>query len=127
MVHGWSTGWSTPERQGDAVDVNHDIAPPDCAVGAIGPEVSVSPESGDAAAMAAVVDPTVEAALDALVAEAPPLSYEVRMRLAHLLRHHEPPPHERGAARSTGRGVDTVRAEPAADVEGRGGAAGAAP
>jgi hypothetical protein len=98
------------------VDVNHNVAPPDRPGRAVGPEASAPPEPSDAAAMAAVVDPAVEAALDALVAAAPPLSYEVRMRLAHLLRQHEPP------TVTSRRG-----AEPAADGEGRGGAAGAAP
>jgi hypothetical protein len=119
------------------VDVNHDAVPQDRPGRAVGPEASAPPEPSDAAAMAAVVDPTVEAALDALVAAAPPLSYEVRMRLAHLLRHHEPPTatsrrghgsaDDRRAARSTGRGGDTTGVEPAAGVEGRGGATGAAP
>jgi hypothetical protein len=39
-----------------------------------------------------VDDPDIDAALDAVVATAPPLPYEVRARLAWLLRgqHHQP-------------------------------------
>jgi hypothetical protein len=40
-----------------------------------------------------VDDPDIDAALDAVVDAAPPLPYEVRARLAWLLRgqHHQPP------------------------------------
>jgi hypothetical protein len=49
--------------------------------------------TGLAARLAAVDDPDIDAALDAIVAAAPPLPYPVRARLAWLLwgRHDTPP------------------------------------
>jgi hypothetical protein len=43
------------------------------------------------ARLAAVDDPDLDAALDAIVAAAPPLPYPVRARLAYLLGGHHTP------------------------------------
>ena len=53
------------------------------------------PDGGRAEAAAAVDDPAIDAALDAMVDAAPPLDEPVRRRLSQLLRQHPDSPSRR--------------------------------
>ena len=54
------------------------------------------------AALAAVRLPEVDEVLDAIIERAPPLPDEIRMRLAHLLGWHRPPPSRDGGDAASG-------------------------